>query len=230
MKLGISERFTAWSAILVALVSLGFSVWQGSRLHAEMVDTSKTLRKEIVDTSETLRKEIVDTSNALHKEVYRSAEALHKEMVNKAEALHKEMVQTSEVNNRIMERIDYFEVWKISDKLTNEKANIFMCKWRDCAARRGLVDIVTAAPRVYEVSQSGRDLVNELENGLFQWLADRKENYPDDRIEDILSAVNMRDLHRKLYKYNKISGDPVIPLESVFGILVAYICPNYQIQ
>ena len=139
-----------------------------------------------------------------------------------------QMSQTSQVIQRISERLDYFEVSQIREKLASPQAKIFMSKWRDCAARRALVYRRSVSPQVYEVTQSGRDLVNTLEPGLFQWLFDRKEDHREEKMQDILYAVNIRDLHGALYNYN-INHDTSIPLESVFGILVAHLEPSPQL-
>lgn len=139
--------------------------------------------------------------------------------------LNNEMVQMSEVNQRIFEHMDYFEALKIHEKLSSQRVNIFLCKWRDCANNRGFVDRSSDTPPEYEVNKSGSDLVNAIEPGLFQWLAERRDNHPKDKIKDILSAVNMRELHRALYEYNK-EHDTKIHIEMLIGVLVAHLAPS----
>ena len=143
--------------------------------------------------------------------------------------LTQKMLQTSQVIQQISERLDYFEVSQIREKLASQKVDIFLCKWRDCAMRRGLANIRSASPRIYEVSESGRDLVNTLEPGLFQWLADRKENHPYAKVPDILSGVNLMDLYTRLYEHNKEHGTS-IPLETLVGVLVTYLAPDIEMS
>ncbi len=137
-------------------------------------------------------------------------------------ALKSKMVEVSEVNQRISARIDDLKASKIDDKLASQQAKIFMSKWRDYAELQGFVHAGSESPRVYEVRDSGLDLVNILEPGLFLWLRERKKNHPENKIEDILTAVNEKDLYRALFEYNK-KHDTSFSLESVFGILVAYL-------
>jgi hypothetical protein len=137
--------------------------------------------------------------------------------------LNEKMVQTTEVNEGVLRRLDYFEVWKIRDKLGSQQAKIYMSKWRACAESRNF--IYSSLEQNYEISQSGRDLVNALENGIFPWLRTRRNMHPEEEISDVLIAINMSEWYEKLREYNIANGTS-FALETVFGILVAYVDPN----
>jgi hypothetical protein len=139
--------------------------------------------------------------------------------------LNEKMVQTAEVNQGILRRLDYFEVWKIRDKLGGQQANIYMNKWRDYAESRSLIRTNSALAPEYEVSQLGHDLVNALEMGVLKWLRDRRRIFPEEQIQDVLSAINMSEWYDKLREYN-MTNSTSFPLEAVFGVLVAYVDPN----